>query len=860
MLSAMLPRLEKKTLAFPYFPTIQQLIVWRNWGLVPAERIAEVLQTNKENIIEMAQDMGLKVDERVDENWLKRGYITIIRANWHLLSYRQLLALLGWSAEKLASVLKEDDFLSVKLGGFKPDVDEVVYAPLNEEQKKRTLEIRKIIEKHFAHAKDEKTHDIPFGFLKEFELKAPEFKRSGEAEPDEVVLNEEWCVRHPGNGKNIDTFIKRFVSNHEKRWGIKLRFSDRENRDKNIFFEIKHDNNKLSESHTIEITDRAIYIKAVDETGLLRGLQWMEKAMDERGGPFLKKGLVNRETCFDTRIIHAYCAVFGDPLMETEMDIYPEGLLAKLSELGINGIWLHGVLYTLVPWDEAPELSIGWETRIHRLKDLTKKAAQYGIGVYLYLNEPRAMPQKFFEKHPGWKGHSEGDYAALCTSVKPVQDFLKNSVRKLLEQVPDLAGIITITMSENLTNCYSRTFDQTTTCPRCSSREPHEVVAEVNRLIAEGAHSVKKDAKIICWTWGWQNTCGRERLWIKDAVGLLPENVTVMCTSEEAIETNIAGVKGSVLDYSMSIPGPGKRALDVWDSAAKKGLMTMAKVQFNNTWECSAVPYISVPGLVAQHLENLLNAGVTGLMLGWSLGGYPSINLDLASQFYWKQNNSSEIDLLEMAERKFGSKACKIVKEAWECFGNAFKEFPFDVMVLYTGPQNVGPKNLLYEKPTGFKATMVGFPYDDLETWRGIYPEEIFEEQFKKLSEKWKRGLDKLAEAECFIECKNQHEFGDLKNISEAVYCHFRSTYLQIKFVRLRDSLNISAVAGKYVEIKKEIINIINEEIKLAKKLYRIVSLDSRVGYEASNHYFYTLQDLIEKVICCEYLRNEFLN
>ena len=40
------------------------------------------------------------------------------------------------------------------------------------------------------------------------------------------------------------------------------------------------------------------------------------------------------------------------------------------------------------------------------------------------------------------------------------------------------------------------------------------------------------------------------------------------------------------------------------------GLKTLAKVQVNNSWECSAVPYLPVPDLVEEHLDRLEKAGV----------------------------------------------------------------------------------------------------------------------------------------------------------------------------------------------------------------------------------------------------------
>jgi len=154
---------------FPHFPTLQQAIVWRNWGMVPVRRIARVLETNEENILELASGLGLNIPPNVDEYWMKRGYITLIRQNWHLLTYEQLLTLLDWTDEKLQFTLKEDDFLYHKLGMFKPYIEKVTYRPLTKEEMLRTEEFREIIKKHFPGNQYLNSHPAkPFDFIKRF--------------------------------------------------------------------------------------------------------------------------------------------------------------------------------------------------------------------------------------------------------------------------------------------------------------------------------------------------------------------------------------------------------------------------------------------------------------------------------------------------------------------------------------------------------------------------------------------------------------------------------------------------------------------------------------------------------------------
>lgn len=47
------------------------------------------------------------------------------------------------------------------------------------------------------------------------------------------------------------------------------------------------------------------------------------------------------------------------------------------------------------------------------------------------------------------------------------------------------------------------------------------------------------------------------------------------------------------------------------------------------------------------------------------------------------------------------------------------------------------------------------------------------------------------------------------------------------------------------------------KELQLAKQLHDLIRRDSRIGFEASNHYYYTVNDLREKVISCSAIIDE---
>ncbi len=192
--------------------------------------------------------------------------------------------------------------------------------------------------------------------------------------------------------------------------------------------------------------------------------------------------------------------------------------------------------------------------------------------------------------------------------------------------------------------------------------------------------------------------------------------------SEAKMPTNIGGISSHIQDYSISNPGPSEWAKALWNRAKARGMEVSAKVQINNTWECSTATYLPVFDLIREHMIGLKKEGVKHLMLSWTLGGYPSISLKIASQCLMDPDVEKYRALLQ---EEFGEYAPKVEKAA-SIFSEAFREFPFSITTAYHGPQNAGPSNLLYEKPTGFSATMTCYPYDDLRLWSNIYPEEIY--------------------------------------------------------------------------------------------------------------------------------------
>lgn len=725
---------------FSHFPHRLHAVVWRNWGLVEPVRLAETLGASVEQISAVAESMGLDPAPAVSSEFRQRGYITLLRRNWHLLPYDQLLMLLDMTAEELDFALREDDFLYVKLGQLKPACEPVRYAPPSDEARARAEEIKQVVEQYFADA------------------------GTGALEPRFAFV--EQLSRVDGD------------------------------------------------------------VRPPVEPGRMRD------------------GL---------RFIYSYFGAFGDPLLDADRSPYPDGLLARLADTGVNGVWLHTVLRQLAPGGEHfPEFGQDHEKRLANLRELVERARHYGIGVYLYMNEPRAMPHAFFEDRPEMAGVQSGNLTAMCTSDPRVRQWVTDALAHVFTHVPGLAGVFTITASENLTNCATRM--QQVQCPRCRDRSQAAIVAEVNAAIEAGVHQGNPEARVIAWDWGWNNH-GEAA----EHIARLPDSVWLMSVSEWAKPIERGGVGVTVGEYSISAVGPGPRARAHWQLARQRGLPTVAKVQFNNTWELSAVPFLPVLDLVAEHCARLARDRVDGTMLSWSLGGYPSPNLRVAQQFAEQPEATVAAVLDDIAARRYGADAAPHARRAWTAFSKAFRQFPYHGTVLYRAPQQFGPSNLLFAERTGYAATMVGFPYDDVDGWRGPYPPHVLAEQFQRVADGWAEGLEAMKEAVEQTPPDRRETAEADSRVARAAHLHFASVANQIRFVLARDRLADEDIpATDRRQLREQILQLLDDETDLARQLFAIVRQDSRIGFEATNHYYYLPRDLIEKVLNCEHLRGQY--
>lgn len=690
----MLPQIKKVKLPALTLPTAWQTVIFRNYGYVPTERIAKALDCDVETVRTEAARLGL-ADHGYYKSFAHSGHITILRNNWYLLPYEQIMTLLNIDEQSLDFMLEREDFLGEKLGAYKPLCERVIYSPLTEEQIKISERARKLAAKYAAPASS-----APFSFF---------------------------------------------------------------------------------------------------------------------DGAYKKENIIEAD---GARILHGYLSPCYDVFATDNADTLPDELLDMYQKTGVTGVWLHGALSELSPYPFDPARSVGYETRRENMKALIERCKKYGIGLYLYLNEPRALPVGADQKFDHLIGDPEK--RTLCMENPEVRVYLYNAVRDLCSEVQDLGGIFTITMSENPTHCNYR---KVTACPVCKNVPPEKTASDVNNIILCGMRDAGCQGELIANLWCWSPLMGWSDEQIFGGIARLSPEISVMCVSEFDLPIEKGGFKSTCNEYSISNPGPSALTAKIIGKASELGHKTYAKIQASNSWECSAVPYIPVFDLVYEHVKNLHEIGVNNYFLTWTLGGYPSPSLDVASSY------REGISLDDWYGDTFGDQA-EAVHRAVLTLCDAFREFPFSIPTLYLSPKTLGPANLWDIELEEKKSSMVCFSFDDFESWTRPYPIEIYLTQYRKLLSSWKRGLDALASI------PHTDATVEITRYAEVAYLHYLSDLTQTEF-------SISKRVGDRTTMRE----CARRERGVAERLLKLMREDAKIGFEASNHYFYTERNLLEKIL-----------
>ncbi|MHB0878401.1 MAG: hypothetical protein ACYC5O_20385 [Anaerolineae bacterium] len=646
-----------------------------------------------------------------------------------------------------------------------------------------------------------------------------------------------------------------------------------------------------SEAYRLTVAADSITVESSSGVGVLQGAFYLGELMRERSGPYVERGTWARAPLFARRIHRSAVSPFyveeaagytGSPYHLRTLygyDIvnparheyggvdayYADHVLLGLARHGFNGIWLRGVLRLLSHTGLYPDGGAYADEALPVLRGLCRRTARYGIGVYLYLNEPMGFPadDPFWEAHPGLRGSRTGldNFHCLCTSRPETLAFCEEGMYDLFSSVPELAGAIVITASEFPTHCWSHLpslppaeraahVADGTLCPRCADRDPRAVVPEVIAHLDRGLKRANPAAQLIAWNWAWQRY---EPLPQPTILAGLPDDVIVLADWERGVPTQALGQPYENREYSLKIIGPADGCRAILAHQRARGVDTYAKVQIGTTHENPSVPYLPVVTAIGEKYRSLAAHGVAGMMTCWNFGNMPSIATEAANAFTWgPQPDEADELLTRVACRYVGAQAAPVLVGAWRHMHEAMEQaFPGTIPFLYTNPLSRGPAFPWTLEPLGrrFPPGWLVVPdarADDPTAWLDIFGAETISRCMATLTERWEAAARSLEAALPLTAGSGTAELRREIGLVRTCILQFRGVANVLAFLAARRRLGEAAPGPDREQARAELVDIIRREHRDALEALPLVDADCRLGFHGEAYAYLFDRPLIE--------------
>lgn len=645
------------------------------------------------------------------------------------------------------------------------------------------------------------------------------------------------------------------------------------------------------ETHLLRMTPEGVEVVGAGPAGVLHGCFRLQALMQERGGPILPIGEERRTPIFQRRIHRSILSPFnveeltgysGPPLEVKSPGIewdypgwreedagpdmfYHDNMLMRLARHGFNGIWVRGALRVFAKTQVFPEFGEHAEQIMAQLRRLSARAARFGIGVYLYLNEPMGFDtdDPFWDKYPHCRGpvvrHTPVN--CFCSSTDECKRYLREATEYVFAHAPDLAGVILITASEYPSHCYchqprpedeaerEKLVAEGKICPRCAPRTPQEIIGEIVTLIQQGARAAKPSAEVIAWNWSWNFYEPDPQ---RGVLERLPEGVIVMGDFERGTPTSCCGFEYVNDEYSIKVIGPSGRFTGVAEFQRGRGLPTYAKVQIGTTHEVGDLPYLPALGNIARKYRALRDSGVTGIMSCWNFGGHPSLATELAGEMSWAPQPEPDEALRRVATRHFGPAAAAVMVEGWEQVSRAHECFPGSIPVLYHGPVNRGPalpfplQRVDREFPRSWLLDRIS-EHDRLDSWTRPFGPEKVAECFRAEAEGLATAVSimdralQLAEGDDLERLKLEH------GVAKMFWLQLACSANLVEFLLTRNALLQEEDASRCAALLERIEQLCRQERELVAQALPLLQADPRLGFHGEGYGYMLTPELLQR-------------
>ncbi len=387
-------------------------------------------------------------------------------------------------------------------------------------------------------------------------------------------------------------------------------------------------------------------------------------------------------------------------------------------------------------------------------------------------------------------------------------------------------------------------------CPRCSHKQPWEILYASLSAMEQGMHDAAPDAELISWLYmpqpqrfvtGDSYALGD---WVYDLPAHTPKGVILQFNFESGVsrtEFDKLLVGG---DYWISNPGPSARFERIANVARENSTKVSAKIQTGNSHEVATTPYVPVPSLLYKKFAAMHRLGISHTMLCWYFGSYPGLMNKAAGLLSMEPFPPDEDAFLKkLASIDWKKEDVSTVVKAWIHFSDGFKNYPLTNLFQYYGPMHDGPVWPLLLKPVdaplsptwqiGSSSTLKAWPPsgDRIGECIGdILTLEEVVELTNRMTSSWEKGVELLKgiEQNYAAEPERIRDIG----VAKALSIQFRSGYNILQFYLLREKM-FRMEGKKRLEILDKLVDIIHEELELDEQLLSLCNDDSRLGFHS---------------------------
>lgn len=591
----------------------------------------------------------------------------------------------------------------------------------------------------------------------------------------------------------------------------------------------------LPGSYLLDCSRKRVVICGFDDRGSAQGSYYIEDLMNLREAPLLAAGKVKREPRFSPRMTHSGWGI----------DQFPDAYLSIIAHAGMDAI----MIFT----KDVDTTLMGYLD----FNDLIERAESFGIDVYIYSCLKSL-------KHP-----ADAD----------ARDYYQSTYGKLFRACPKAKGVILVGEScefpsKDNVNTTGKPWDTPNDGIRGTKPSPGwwpcYDYPEWLTMIKDTIHQYNQQAEIVFWTYNWGYAPEKARLKLIES---LPEGITLLVTYETFEPIKRGGITDVCMDYSISIPGPGKCFVSEAKAAKKNNIRLYAVSNTaGRTWDFGTVPYIPVPFQWDKRHQSLLAAhtqwNLCGLMESHQYGFFPSIISELAKLNYWSPTATGRNHLAQIAKRDFGNPGAPSALAAWKQWSDAINDYIPSNEDQY-GPCRVGPAypfvfhpditrtflsqeiNMPSSPHAPFSHYMVKTFYkpfeNECQSPGGLrLPEEI--KILKKMLKTWLNGVDSMEKACQSAPAKKTAAAKKMLGLGKFIANTILTTIHIKQWWLLNKKLLLEKNVSKAEKLLDAIVKLAEQEISNAEATIPLVEADSCLGWEPIMEYMTDKEHLEWKI------------